>query len=103
MEEDRVQMSINDIIEAISAHPSASVLGERQLRTRFPMASDSEIKSMAATSKEIHAFARSLAEAVNDEKISRLSMQKALARRWPGLSEASLRWILVTTLQSSMS
>lgn len=102
LEEDRVEISINDAMKALVAHPFESVMDERQLRMRFPMALDFEIRSMAATSKEIHAFARSLAEAVNDERISRLSMQKALARRWPDLSEASLRWILVWALPSPL-
>lgn len=102
MEEDKVEISINDAMEALVAQPFESAPGERQLRTCFPMASEFEIRSMVATSKEIHAFARSLAEAVNDERISRLSMQKALARRWPDLSEASLRWILVWALPSPL-
>lgn len=104
MEHELKEISINDAIEvAFDVLPIDRDSTERLFRRRYPGVSEATIQSLAEAYEEVYSLAQDLAEEVEEEKISRLTMQKSLVQRWPKLSEKCLRSILVKTLPSQLS
>ncbi len=104
LEHELREISINDAIEvAFDVLPIDRDSTESLFRRRYPGVPEATIQSLAEAYEEVYSLAQDLAEEVEEEKISRLTMQKSLVQRWPKLSEKCLRSILVKTLPSQLS